>query len=347
MLLAAVAAAATIWVTTAWLLGVADKATTATDRARVRVDAVRTGLAAGAGAGAAVTLMLAFRRQAHQEYDTAERRITELYNAAAEQLGSDKAPVRLTALYTLERLANDNPLHQQTIVNIICAYLRMPYTPPQDYDGAADRTQGTARVNKRRYQAARRGRQLIPEPVPAEPDPHEERQVRVTAQRLLTTHLDRAAKASGTHWRGITLDLRGATLLDFDLLRCELATADFSNATFSGFADFGFATFSDRADFSNATFSSIADFRFTTFSSIANFRFTTFSGSADFGFATFSRRAGLKDARVIDVTRRHIWPPGWTVERTEGEAGKLVWHGQTSEREERSRATRAHPDRAP
>lgn len=28
----------------------------------------------------------------------AERRVTELYNAAAEQLGSDKAPVRLTAL---------------------------------------------------------------------------------------------------------------------------------------------------------------------------------------------------------------------------------------------------------
>jgi hypothetical protein len=36
----------------------------------------------------------------------------------------------LTALYTLERLANDNPGHRQTIVNIICAYLRMPWTPP-------------------------------------------------------------------------------------------------------------------------------------------------------------------------------------------------------------------------
>ena len=59
--------------------------------------------------------MLAFRRQAHQEHDAAERRVTELYNAAAEQLDSDKAPVRLTALYTLERLANDNPRHRQTM----------------------------------------------------------------------------------------------------------------------------------------------------------------------------------------------------------------------------------------
>jgi hypothetical protein len=137
MLVAAGAAALAIWLTTAWLRDVADDAPPGTERAKIRVDAIRTGLAAGGGAGAAVGLMLAFRRQRHTELataldqlDAAERRITELYNAAAEQLSSDKAPVRLTALYTLERLANDNPRHRQTIVNIICAYLRMPYTPP-------------------------------------------------------------------------------------------------------------------------------------------------------------------------------------------------------------------------
>ena len=93
----------------------------------------------GAGAGAAVGLMLAFRRQHHQEIatvltdlDATERRITELYAKAVEQLGSDKAPVRLGGLYALERLAQDNPAHHQTIVNVICAYLRMPFsaTPP-------------------------------------------------------------------------------------------------------------------------------------------------------------------------------------------------------------------------
>jgi hypothetical protein len=48
-----------------------DPAATGADRARVRVEAVRTGLAAGAGAGAAVGPMLAFRRQAHNERRTA------------------------------------------------------------------------------------------------------------------------------------------------------------------------------------------------------------------------------------------------------------------------------------
>ncbi|WP_218041492.1 hypothetical protein [Acrocarpospora macrocephala] len=124
--------------------------------------ALQTALATGAGVGAAVTLMLAFRRQRHQEHaahataylaernadladrnaalaekiadntkhDATERRVTDLYTKAAEQLGDDKAAVRLAGLYALERLAQDNPARRQTIVNVICAYLRMPYTPP-------------------------------------------------------------------------------------------------------------------------------------------------------------------------------------------------------------------------
>ena len=61
--------------------------------------------------------------------DATERRITELYTKAFEQLGNDKGAVRLGGLYALERLAQDNPPHRQTIVNVICAYLRMPFPP--------------------------------------------------------------------------------------------------------------------------------------------------------------------------------------------------------------------------
>ena len=136
MLAAAAAVVITAFVVTIWLLTIADHAKPGTDRANSRLDAVRTGLAAGAGAGAAVGLMLAFRRQHHQEIatdltdrDATERRITELYTKAVEQLGNDKAPVRLGGLYALERLAQDNPAHRQTIVNVICAYLRMPFSP--------------------------------------------------------------------------------------------------------------------------------------------------------------------------------------------------------------------------
>ena len=134
MLAAAAAVVIVAFVVTTWLLTIASGAKPGTERANSRLDAVRTGLAAGAGAGAAVGLMLAFRRQHHQEIatdltdrDATERRITELYTKAVEQLGNDKAPVRLGGLYALERLAQDNPAQRQTIVNVICAYLRMPF----------------------------------------------------------------------------------------------------------------------------------------------------------------------------------------------------------------------------
>ena len=118
-----------------WLLSIA--ATDPNASASVQIDAIRTGLSAAVATGGAFALLLAFRRQrstevsaVHTITDATERRVTELYTKAADQLGNDKAPVRLAGLYALERLAQDNPSQRQTIVNVICAYLQMPYTPP-------------------------------------------------------------------------------------------------------------------------------------------------------------------------------------------------------------------------
>ena len=81
--------------------------------------------------------MLAFRSQYRKAIATAlggsdatERRITELYANAVAQLVSDEAPVRSGGLYALERLAQDCPERRQVIVNVICAYLRMPFSRP-------------------------------------------------------------------------------------------------------------------------------------------------------------------------------------------------------------------------
>ena len=99
-----------------------------------RLDAVRTASSLVIGAGGAAALLLAARRQRYveldleqKEHDANERRVTELYGKAADQLGSDKAPVRLAGVYALERLAQDQAAHRQTIVNVLCAYLRMPH----------------------------------------------------------------------------------------------------------------------------------------------------------------------------------------------------------------------------
>ncbi|KAB2390488.1 pentapeptide repeat-containing protein [Actinomadura montaniterrae] len=304
MLAAAAAAGAAIWLTTAWLLNTADHAREGTDRAKVRVDAVRTGLAAGAGAGAAVGLLLAFRRQRHAEiattlsdYDAAERRVTELYNAAAEQLGSDKAPVRLTALYTLERLANNDPSHRQTIVNIICAYLRMPYTPPLDPTREAD-PEAAQRAAARRYHAVRGNARPAAQPTTT-PNPNEERQVRLTAQRILLDHLKFDARVP---WNKLDLDLTGATLLTFDLSNCTLSSARLSGATFHGTTDFRGLNLAGEARFDDTIFSGLTLFMEATFAGSANFGRAIFSRQTDFGGASFSMQTSFERATFSNVT---------------------------------------------
>jgi hypothetical protein len=160
---------------------------TLAEQIATRIEAARTALAAAAGVGAAVTLLLAVRRQRHQEltaahtnHDAAERRVTELYTKAAEQLGNAQAPVRLAGLYALERLAQDTTALRQTIVDVLCAYLRMPYTLPaeQDRPEKIRAAQRAARTGGAARSSATGGR-----------DQQEERQVRLTAQRILTAHL--------------------------------------------------------------------------------------------------------------------------------------------------------------
>ncbi|WP_245804945.1 hypothetical protein [Amycolatopsis australiensis] len=105
-----------------------------------RVPRTRTILLWGARllvVAALAALLLAARRQrsaeldlVQKDHDATERRVTEIYGKAADQLGSDKAPVRLAGLCALERLAGGYAEHRQTIVNVRCSYVRMPVGGP-------------------------------------------------------------------------------------------------------------------------------------------------------------------------------------------------------------------------
>ena len=300
MLTAAIAVALTAFVITTWLLTIASHAAPGTDQATARLDAVRTGLAAGAGAGAAVGLMLAFRRQHHQEIatlltdlDATERRIIELYTKAVEQLGNDKAPVRLGGLYALERLAQDNSAQRPTIVNVICAYLRMPFAPAAPASKPAPAATGNATEPTVETKITTTA---------ADDTWQQERQVRLAAQRILSEHLRKPAvaeqPADSSHtrfWPGIRLDLTDATLIDFSLANSAVTDVEFRGATFSGETRFGGATFGGDARFDGATFSGDARFRGATFSGDARFDGATF-GYAGFGGATFSGYAGFSEA---------------------------------------------------
>ncbi|MFD4669162.1 hypothetical protein ACFWNN_05455 [Lentzea sp. NPDC058450] len=224
---AAVAVALIGWGATSWLLSEANQAPAAA-RPQARVEAIKTGLGTAAGAGGVLALLLAVRRQWHQEItavdtnlDASEKRITELYTKAVEQLGSDKAAVRLGGLYALERVAQNNEPQRQTIVNVFCAYLRMPNT----------------------YEANERVQEL---------------EVRSTAQQLLQTHLRRTMPE--TFWRGMSINLNGAELISFNLGYCEVADASFVKAQFTEFSWFSGFTALGNCNFTSARFSGAVTF---------------------------------------------------------------------------------------
>ncbi|MEU8630929.1 pentapeptide repeat-containing protein [Amycolatopsis sp. NPDC048633] len=261
---AAIVVVVVAWVATNWLLG---EAATAKDSGAARVDAIKTGLGIGAGTTGIFALLLAVRRQWHSESDATEKNVTELYTKAAEQLGSTEAPVRLAGLYALERLAHNNPGQRQSIVNVICAYLRMPYTPP----GPAPAT-GSVEHQER----------------------SQEREVRLAGQRILTDHL--APHDHHKFWDNIDLDLTNAHLIDFTLQRCRPRIGRFAGVTFSGIASFEGTTFAGIASFGDASFTDDAWFRDVTFAGDALFWGATFAGDAFFSDATFTRKASFDKA---------------------------------------------------
>ncbi|WP_189189920.1 pentapeptide repeat-containing protein [Streptomyces albiflavescens] len=296
--------AAAVWITTALLMPQTDNLRPDRERTRQRIDVVRTALAAGAGVGASVTVLLALRRQHHHEtataqteHDAAERRITELYTKAVEQLGSPQAPVRLGGLYALERLGQTAPDHRQTIVDVICAYLRMPYTPPADptprhglWPAALSRAQLAAR-------ALIRGK--------ANDQRHQELQVRMTAQHILAAHLRDTrppderenTQVDDRFWEGLRIDVAHATLTHLDFSYCHVAEANFSHATFIGKVLFEAASFTGDASFLGATFAGDASFLGAEFADDAWFVGATFAGHCAFADTTFTGPALFDDAR--------------------------------------------------
>jgi hypothetical protein len=155
---------AAVWTMLLWRYGGASPG--------VELDAIRTASTITVAAGGA-----------------AEQRITELYTRAVDQLGTKDAPIRLGGLHALERLAEDNTAQRQTIVDVICANLRMPYTPPDDQAPGEDTPEDVHHHHEQRRQ---------------------ELQVRLTAQRILISHLKPEAVA--VFWARIDLNLTEAHL---------------------------------------------------------------------------------------------------------------------------------------
>ncbi|MEV0123775.1 pentapeptide repeat-containing protein [Streptomyces sp. NPDC050703] len=207
------------------LLGFRELDSTARLDAKTLFDLVKLSFGVVAGAGALVALVVAYRRQRVDEagaHRDATRLHTERFSQAVDRLGSDSPAVRLGGVHALAGLADDAPDDnlRQTCVDVLCAYLQLPFTPdPGDAEPAHQ-------DEHHRYLALRK--------------------VRHTILGLIADHYRRP---QGTHrsWQGCDLDLTGVTI------DCDM---DFSDAVFSGGAvNFSRAVFSGGAvSFTRAEF---------------------------------------------------------------------------------------------
>ena len=168
----------------------------------------------------------------------------------------------------------NTPDQQQTIVDVICAYLRMPYTPPEDQPSAED---APAKV-RTRYENRR-----------------QELQVRLTAQRILGAHL--RPEAAEAFWPSMDLDLTQAHLHSLDLTHCHVHTAQFDGAQFAGLAQFTGANFAGRAGFTGAKFAEDAMFVGAEFAGDASFAQTVFVARARFNRAQFAGNVWFEKAQ--------------------------------------------------
>lgn len=262
---------------------------------KLEMDAVKTGLTVAAGSGGAFGLLLAVRRQwlkeraqaysehqarltrAHEdrladqaELDATERRITDLYARAIDQLGHDRPAVRLGGMYALERLAQGNPSHRQTTVDVICAYLRAPLDDPAERVG------------------------------------YDELEVRRAGLRVLQHHLrlppDQPERVA-EYWDGVLVNLRGATLPEPNFHHCRFSRVDLRDTVMLGAARFDDAKFTREARFDGATFSGPAMFQRASFAGDAMFVGAAFTATAVFEAADFAAPARFTSTEFTNEAR--------------------------------------------
>ncbi len=135
----AMAGAVGLYLILAWLLGITPHPKSATlDQQKLLADLVKIALGLAAGVGAAVALVIGFRRARVEEASSHrdDRRLfSSRYQDAADLIGHDKAAVRLAGIYAMSRLADDWVEQQQQCIDVLCAYLRLPYDPANKEPG--------------------------------------------------------------------------------------------------------------------------------------------------------------------------------------------------------------------
>ena len=248
----------------------------------------------------------------HLRQVRADRR--ERYTKAVEQLGDEKAPIRMGGVYTLVGLVDewledesiekyeDRLKEGQVIVNNLCAYIRSPFTLASHYDELSNPTptpKGIYKGKKEKFYADKAT-------LDSEAD------VRLSIMKEIHDRLQGSGKNAPGAWSDFEYDFSGSTFFyPVDLTKSYYTKpinfsgstyqgeANFSNSTYKGWANFTDSTYQGEANFSNSTYVGKADFsgstykKNVTFSTYTYNHRSTYKGEANFSVSTYEGEANF------------------------------------------------------
>ena len=233
----------------------------------------------------------------------AERR--ERYTKAVEQLGDEKAPVRMGGVYTLVGLVDewleeesiekyeDRLKEGQVIINNLCAYIRSPFTLASHYNELSNPTptpEGIYKDNKEKFYA---DKAIL----------DSEADVRLGIIKEMHDRIQGPDKNTPGAWSNFEYDFSGSTFFyPIDLTNSYYAKPiNFSGSTYKGEANFSDSTYKSWANFTDSTYKSWANFSDSTYQALADFSDSTYKSWANFSDSTYKSWANFSDSTYKDV----------------------------------------------
>ena len=203
----------------------------------------------------------------------AERR--ERYTKAVEQLGDEKAPVRMGGVYTLvglvdewleeDKLSEDERIKEgQVIINSLCAYIRSPFTLASHYDEPLQDTPTSEGAYKDREQEFYAEKAIL----------DSEADVRLGIIKEIHNRLQGTEEILWGTWSSFEYNFSGSTFF---------YPVDLSGSYYLKSVNFSGSTYQNTADFSGSTYQNTASFGGSTYQRWANFSGSIYQGWSSFG----------------------------------------------------------------
>ena len=236
----------------------------------------------------------------HLRQVRAERR--ERYTKAVEQLGDEKAPIRMGGVYTLVGLIDEwlkdefidkyeeRLKEGQVIINNLCAYIRSPFTLTTRYDELSEDSPTSDGVYKDNQQEFYTDKAEFK----AETD------VRRSIIKEIHDRLQGPEENTPGTWSDFEYDFSGSTFF---------YPVDLINSYYKKSVNFCGSRYYKEVNFSGSTYEKDIIFstsdRHSTYQDVADFHESTYQGGADFSDSTYEGEAIFRDSTYQDVADFH------------------------------------------